>query len=145
MRVELREIDKSLSGKKIIDSFNLTADRQFVTILGPSGCGKTTILRIIAGFYRPDRGRIFFDDEDILQYDTRSGIWLLVYDGSAAHAVWEAADLDALHNRFVNDCRGDLDDDGDVDGSDNAEFAKIFTPADLSGFAAEFGRTDCLD
>ncbi|MFQ5885259.1 MAG: ABC transporter ATP-binding protein, partial [Thermoplasmata archaeon] len=35
------------------------------TLLGPSGCGKTTLLRLIAGFYVPDRGRIFFDDKDV--------------------------------------------------------------------------------
>ncbi|MHA2352193.1 MAG: ABC transporter ATP-binding protein [Candidatus Thorarchaeota archaeon] len=35
------------------------------TLLGPSGCGKTTLLRLIAGFYIPDRGKIFFDDKDI--------------------------------------------------------------------------------
>ena len=35
------------------------------TLLGPSGCGKTTLLRLIAGFYLPDRGKIFFDDKDV--------------------------------------------------------------------------------
>jgi iron(III) transport system ATP-binding protein len=34
-------------------------------LLGPSGCGKTTILRMIAGFYLPDAGRILFDDRDV--------------------------------------------------------------------------------
>ena len=29
---------------------------EFFSILGPSGCGKTTILRMIAGFLRADRG-----------------------------------------------------------------------------------------
>ncbi len=33
-------------------------DREFVTLLGPSGCGKTTLLRLIAGFIRPDAGII---------------------------------------------------------------------------------------
>jgi len=32
-----------------------------LTIIGPSGCGKTTLLRIIAGLERPDRGRISID------------------------------------------------------------------------------------
>ncbi len=35
-------------------------------LLGPSGCGKTTLLRHVAGFYTPEEGRIFFDDEDIM-------------------------------------------------------------------------------
>jgi ABC-type Fe3+/spermidine/putrescine transport system ATPase subunit len=31
---------------------------EFFTLLGPSGCGKTTLLRAVAGFVRPDGGRI---------------------------------------------------------------------------------------
>jgi iron(III) transport system ATP-binding protein len=34
-------------------------------LLGPSGCGKTTLLRVIAGFYEPDAGRVFFGDRDV--------------------------------------------------------------------------------
>ncbi|HEX9797075.1 MAG TPA: ABC transporter ATP-binding protein [Anaerolineales bacterium] len=34
---------------------------QILTILGPSGCGKTTLLRLIAGFERPDAGSIEID------------------------------------------------------------------------------------
>ncbi len=34
-------------------------------LLGPSGCGKTTLLRMMAGFARPDEGSIFFDDRPI--------------------------------------------------------------------------------
>jgi len=40
-------------------------DGEFFTLLGTSGCGKTTTLRIIAGFYFPDKGSIFFDDQDV--------------------------------------------------------------------------------
>lgn len=36
-----------------------------VAILGGSGEGKTTILRLILGLIRPDRGRIFIDGEEI--------------------------------------------------------------------------------
>ena len=38
---------------------------EFVTLLGPSGCGKTTTLRMIAGFERPDAGRILIGDQDV--------------------------------------------------------------------------------
>ena len=34
---------------------------EFFTLLGPSGCGKTTLLRCLAGFLRPDAGRILCD------------------------------------------------------------------------------------
>src|SRR6266702_2828503 len=38
---------------------------EFLTLLGPSGCGKTTTLRMIAGFEKPDAGRIHFDGQDM--------------------------------------------------------------------------------
>src|SRR5262245_22410406 len=41
-------------------SFNVD-DGEFVAIVGPSGCGKTTLLNIIAGFERQDRGAVKID------------------------------------------------------------------------------------
>ena len=38
---------------------------EFFSLLGPSGCGKTTTLRLIAGFERPDAGRILVDGVDM--------------------------------------------------------------------------------
>ena len=38
---------------------------EFLSLLGPSGCGKTTTLRCIAGFERPDSGRITFDGKPL--------------------------------------------------------------------------------
>jgi putative spermidine/putrescine transport system ATP-binding protein len=38
---------------------------EFFTLLGPSGSGKTTTLRLIAGFERPDKGRILLDGADV--------------------------------------------------------------------------------
>jgi iron(III) transport system ATP-binding protein len=38
---------------------------EFLTLLGPSGCGKTTTLRMIAGFERPDAGRVFIGEQDV--------------------------------------------------------------------------------
>ncbi|SDZ30502.1 ABC transporter ATP-binding protein [Thermoactinomyces sp. DSM 45892] len=40
-------------------SFSIERGR-FYTLLGPSGCGKTTILRLIAGFTEPTKGKIYF-------------------------------------------------------------------------------------
>ena len=41
------------------------AGGEFLALLGPSGCGKTTALRAIAGFDRPDEGRVLLAGRDI--------------------------------------------------------------------------------
>ncbi len=38
---------------------------EFFTLLGPSGSGKTTTLRLIAGFERPDEGRVELGGRDV--------------------------------------------------------------------------------
>jgi spermidine/putrescine transport system ATP-binding protein len=38
---------------------------EFLTLLGPSGCGKTTLLRLVAGFDRPDTGAVRVSDADV--------------------------------------------------------------------------------
>jgi branched-chain amino acid transport system ATP-binding protein len=38
--------------------------REIMGIIGPNGAGKTTMLNIINGFYKPDKGRIFFEGKE---------------------------------------------------------------------------------
>jgi iron(III) transport system ATP-binding protein len=40
-------------------------DGELFFLLGPSGCGKTTVMRMVAGFYIPDEGKVLFDNEDV--------------------------------------------------------------------------------
>ncbi len=46
-------------------SFDLQ-DNSITAILGPSGCGKTTTLRLIAGFERPDAGKIILGNTELV-------------------------------------------------------------------------------
>jgi putative spermidine/putrescine transport system ATP-binding protein len=49
-----------------VDGIDLEVGRgEFFTMLGPSGSGKTTTLRMIAGFERPDEGRIELGGADV--------------------------------------------------------------------------------
>ena len=57
--VTLTWIRKTYGDVVAVDSVDLEIGRgEFFTMLGPSGSGKTTTLRIIAGFERPDSGRV---------------------------------------------------------------------------------------
>jgi len=64
--VKLIDLKKSFGEVEAVKDVSLTIERgDFFTFLGPSGCGKTTILRMVAGFTRPDRGRILFDGQEV--------------------------------------------------------------------------------
>jgi iron(III) transport system ATP-binding protein len=45
---------------------------EIISLLGPSGCGKTTLLRLIAGFERPDAGAIAIAGETVAS----EGVWV---------------------------------------------------------------------
>ena len=65
-RVTLENVSKYFGTVVAVEDVSLKVEKgEFFTILGPSGCGKTTTLRIIAGFEIPDKGRVYFDDEDV--------------------------------------------------------------------------------
>ena len=64
--VHIEGITKSFGSKTVLQNFSLNLEQgeRFV-LLGRSGCGKTTLLRLIAGFDRPDRGSIAIEGKPI--------------------------------------------------------------------------------
>lgn len=66
--IQFQDIIKEFDGELVLKGINLDIyENEFVTLLGPSGCGKTTLLRILAGFLEPTKGRVIFDDQDITE------------------------------------------------------------------------------
>jgi putative spermidine/putrescine transport system ATP-binding protein len=62
----LSGVSKRFGDVVAVDNVDLEiADGEFFAMLGPSGSGKTTVLRMIAGFERPDSGRIELAGQDV--------------------------------------------------------------------------------
>lgn len=64
--IRLRGLTRSFGEVRAVDGVDLDVlDGEFLTLLGPSGSGKTTVLRMIAGFERPDGGTIELAGVDV--------------------------------------------------------------------------------
>jgi len=64
--LELQNLHRSFGAVKALDGIEIQlGEGEFLSLLGPSGCGKTTALRLVAGFDRPNAGRIVVEGRDV--------------------------------------------------------------------------------
>ena len=64
--LQLENLHRDFGTVKALNGINISlGEGEFLSLLGPSGCGKTTALRLVAGFDRPDEGRIVIDGKDV--------------------------------------------------------------------------------
>ena len=64
--IRLVDLEKRFGSFTAVDRISLDVRAgEFFTMLGPSGSGKTTTLRLIAGFERPDAGRVELTGADV--------------------------------------------------------------------------------
>ena len=66
--VSIQGLAKSFGDVRAVAGVDLEIfEGEFITLLGPSGSGKTTVLRMIAGFEKPDSGKILLRGKDVSQ------------------------------------------------------------------------------
>lgn len=64
--IRVQNLTKRFGTTVALRDLSLTIERgELFFLLGPSGCGKTTLLRTLAGFFFPDSGNVWFDEEDV--------------------------------------------------------------------------------
>ncbi len=72
MSIEVRNVTKRFGSFTAVDDVSLhVEDGELVALLGPSGSGKTSLLRIIAGLERPERGQVLFEGQDATRRDAK--------------------------------------------------------------------------
>jgi iron(III) transport system ATP-binding protein len=71
--IRLEGVTKRFGDVVAVDAASFCVERgEVVALLGPSGCGKTTLLRLVAGFERPDAGTVEIDERPV----SGRGVWV---------------------------------------------------------------------
>ncbi len=71
-RIVLEDVHMSYGGRRVFEGLSCEfAPGRISVILGGSGLGKSTILRLVGGLVRPQRGRILVDGDDVTQLSER--------------------------------------------------------------------------
>jgi len=66
VRLSIENISLSFGGVRALTDVSLEVrDKEILAIIGPNGAGKTALLNCINGFYKPQKGEIYFDGKKI--------------------------------------------------------------------------------
>jgi len=64
--LRLEDIFLSFGGVTALDDVSMAFGKEGIfAIIGPNGAGKTCIFNVINGFYRPQKGKVYFDGQNI--------------------------------------------------------------------------------
>lgn len=64
--LKVENLVKKFGNLRAVDNVSLEVpEKSIILLIGPNGSGKTTLLNCIAGIYKPDEGKIWFNDRDI--------------------------------------------------------------------------------
>jgi len=66
---KVENLSISFGGIRAVESVSFEVQHNKIfSIIGPNGSGKTTIFNMISGIYKPDSGKIFLEDENLVGY-----------------------------------------------------------------------------
>lgn len=100
-RLEARDLNKSYSGRQVIESVSLHVESgEVVGLLGPNGAGKTTCFYMIVGLVPGDGGSVWLDDTELTRFPmhirARHGVGYLPQEASVFRKLSVADNLLAV-------------------------------------------------
>lgn len=117
MLVRLESVSFTRGRHVIFDNITITIPQGKITaIMGPSGTGKTTLLRLIGGQLKPEKGQVWFEDKNINQlsykalYEVRKNMAMLFQSGALLtdlnvfeNVAFPLREHTQLSERFIKD------------------------------------------
>jgi branched-chain amino acid transport system ATP-binding protein len=66
MKLQMDHLSLSFGGVSALSDINMqVGHNEMVAVIGPNGAGKTALLNCISGFYKPQKGEIFYEGKEI--------------------------------------------------------------------------------
>lgn len=97
--IELQDVHYALVGRSVFDGLTLRiASGEITAVMGPSGIGKTTLLRLITGELRADRGEVLVGGRDVGALARRDLLGLRLRMGVLFQQSALFTDLDVFEN-----------------------------------------------
>jgi lipopolysaccharide export system ATP-binding protein len=107
-KLEVKNISKSYNKRLIIKNISLQISKgEVVGLFGPNGAGKTTCFNIILGLVKPDKGSLFFNNQDITNFPiyirSRLGFGYLPQESSIFRGLSVSDNIKAILEISEND------------------------------------------
>jgi branched-chain amino acid transport system ATP-binding protein len=66
MKLDIKGVSKHFGGIQALNDISLSIDdNELIGVIGPNGAGKSTFVNTITGFYKPSKGKLFLNGENI--------------------------------------------------------------------------------
>jgi lipopolysaccharide export system ATP-binding protein len=107
MKLAASEIHKTYGQRKVVKGVSITVESgEIVGLLGPNGAGKTTTFYSLAGFIRPEDGKILMDGADVTKlpmYErARRGLGYLAQEPTVFRGLTVEQNLRAVLERTIS-------------------------------------------
>lgn len=82
--LEAADLCHAYKDQVVLNHFSFSAEEgECVSLMGPSGSGKTTVLRILCGLLKPDKGKVILEGNDISMLEPCARKMAMVFQNAA--------------------------------------------------------------